>query len=550
MGEEANEFPHLFFAKKQEEKIMAIKKYKLVLEKHSLFNSEWNKHMKKTPLLDGSLPFKPYLGSTKRFGNWALITYIVGDDGNDREKPFARIVSFQDETGKELTDEEVEKILKSEYSIDVCDLGEDGGKAELNVTCEEVSPTGGIVLTPEILEVVQRRAKEGRLSEDDLSERARAMIRGGVPKPFVVTVLESVDITRESMRRPTEYVDPELDLTKKRHEPSLLYRALSSFLMGYAKILKGPKSTGKNTFINWVTWIMNVPQTEHTATLQDSRADYMASEVTDNTAVETLRHMKAELLAKKMVITIKALLMSIVSVVTLGIVKLELSDDDKEALAQLFLYDRAKAEAASVHIVYEYAALAKWILQGGVFVLNEANMADANLLVGLLHPILDGSITSFPIPGVGDVKLGKNLVLYMTMNPGYVGEQDMNDATKSRLGAYELAQPNSIRKLLEKAVEHELENYGISEPLDESVYDAAVKFYDKVNETVKKGEKDLSDSALNIRGMVRALATYGRFKDMPGVKVSTFLKDEVVTPCDSQEERMVLESILRAMVNC
>lgn len=532
--------------------------YKLdELSKQATIAREWAKvdAALKTPAPDGSLPIKARVSKKKKAGHYFLVT-VVQDLFDEKEVPFARIDSWVDSNGNAVSEEEMAKVAAGENVVTELTLNATKGTATLVYRYEPAaavddSTTKGnaVKLIPEVQEVIDRRCKLGKLSSEDLSDRAYAMIRGGVPQAYIAKVLEQVDITREPMKKPTEYVDPDLDKYIKKKEATLLYRALASFQMGYAKILKGPKSTGKNTFVNWICWIMNVPQTEHTATVQDSRSDYMASEVTDNSALETLRHMKSELLAKKLVITIKALLMSVVSIITLGIVKLELSDDDKEALAQLFLYDRAKAEAASVHIVYEYAALAKWILQGGVFVLNEANMADANLLVGLLHPILDGSLTSFPIPGVGDVPLGKNLVLYMTMNPGYAGEQEMNDATKSRLGSYELAQPKSIRGILEKAVEHELSTYGITEKLDDKCFEEAVAFYDAINSFVHDGTKDISDCALNIRGMVRAMASYGRFKDMPGMSLRSFMRDEVVTPC-SDDERMALEPVLVSTIHC
>ena len=513
--------------------------YRLTLKKQSTCGANWNKVVKaiENPAPDGSLCVKATVSKERaKTGKY----FLIDEEGHE----FARIDAWADENGNPVPDKVMDKIADGTNIVTELTLNGADGTAVLVYSYNpnlEVAKNGEATLTPEVRAVIEQRASEGKLTVNDLEERAYAMIRGGVPQAFIVKVLERVDVSRVSMKRPTEYIDPDQARSVKAKEPTLITRALASFMMGYGKILKGPKSTGKNTFINWITWIMNVPQTEHTATMQDSRADYMASEVTDNSALETLRHMKAELLAKKMVITIKALLMSIVNIITLGIVKLELSDDDKEALAQLFLYDRAKAEAASVHIVYEYAALAKWILQGGVFILNECNMADANLLVGLLHPILDGSITSFPIPGKGDIPLGKNLVIYMTMNPGYAGEQEMNEATKSRLGSYILAQPKSIRKILEKAVEHELLEYGITETLDSKCFDEAVLFYDELNRLVNE-EKTISDCALNIRGMVRAMASYGRYKDC-GFTLKSFMRDEVVTPCSDDDFKNVNNSL-------
>lgn len=532
-----------------------MKKYfKISLAKQSTAAAQWNKIKAAlaTPSPDGTISFRAFVSAKKRPNGWFLATL----DSSGKEVLFARITSWVDDAGNALSDEEQAEVALGKNSVTDCILGDTNGTAELMLEYDDsvVSSKGGIEkvkLIPEIEEKAEKMAAEEGclLSKEDILERVWHMIAGGVPQQFVLFLMDDIRTDRPSEKMPTPYVDPDLEKTLKKGEPTLLYRALQSFEMGYSRILKGPKSTGKNTFINWICYLMNVPQTEHTATLQDSRSEYMATEVTDNTAVETLRHMKAELLAKKLIIMVKVALMEVVNIITFGKVNLELTDDDKEALATLFLYDQAKAEAASVHIVYEYAAMAKWLMQGGVFVLNEANMADANLLVGLLHPILDGSITSFPVPGVGDVPLGKNLVLYMTMNPGYVGEQDMNEATVSRLGAFNLSQPKNIRGVLEKAVEHEMAEYGVTQPLDSIVFEQAVNFYDTVNEAVYDGDRDISDQALNIRGMVRAMATYGRYRDIPGVTLKSLLRDEVVTPCDDTEA-MALENVLNATIHC
>lgn len=533
--------------------------YRLTLKKQTTCGAEWRKQQAAltTPAPDGSIPIKAMVSTVKKNGRYFLVTKVA-DLLEEKEVPFARIDAWLDEAGNPVPEEKQAEIANGKNIVTECTLDVADGTATLVFTfvpAEAVTTkkSGEVELIPELIDVIDRRSKEkgAKLTREDMELRAFKFIAGGIPQAFIVFILSVINVMRPSDPMPTEYIDPDQEKSIKAKEPTLIYRAVASFLMGYGKILKGPKSTGKNTFINWICWLMNVPSTEHTATMQDSRADYMASEVTDNTALETLRHMKVDLLAKKMVITVKALLMSVVNIITLGIVKMELSEEDKEALAQLFLYDLAKAEAASVHIVYEYAALAKWIMQGGVFILNECNMADANLLVGLLHPILDGSITSFPIPGVGDVPLGKNLVLYMTMNPGYAGETEMNEATKSRLGSYELAQPKSIRKILEKAVEHELSLYGVTTPLDSKCFEETVAFYDAINNIVNKGNQDLSDCALNIRGMVRAMSSYGRYltAGLPGLTLRSFMRDEVVTPC-SEEERLVLETILNATIHC
>ena len=340
-------------------------------------------------------------------------------------------------------------------------------------------------------------------------------------------------------RIPTFYVDPNLELAHKQSKSGIISRAVQTYLVGNPKILKGPKSTGKNTCINSIVWVFGDSVEEHTFTMQDSMADVISSEGTDNTAMEKLRVISTKLLADAEKVRLAHSTNP----------DLEYSTKDDETLLAEALFKQLSAEAGSVHIIHEYRGFARWLLDGTghkCYVADELNMADANLLVGLLHPILDGSITEYDIPGRGPVKLAKHLMMFATMNVGYAGEQEGNPATRSRFGAFELGQPASISGILHSAVASELRKKGVSGDLPEKYYTQAEAFYNGCKAATEK-DGEVSDQCLNIRGIVRAMVETKRFEGR--TTLNQKLEDEVVTPCDD-DERTMLMMLLNRLVKC
>lgn len=446
--------------------------------------------------------------------------------------------------GKFKTIEDVD-VLRAEKLYDV--------NVELHSWDEDSATFKGVILITRDSTIVEQKSNE---IPDKLIKLIEKRIRNGI-HPELREILEarvkymldnyvnildiedvinywSVDcINAWGTRIPTYYVDPALETCHQAGEGGFISNAIQTYLMGHPKILKGPKSTGKNTAINTIVWLFGDKVEEHTFTMQDSFADVISSEGTDNSASEKLKTIPTELLADAEKIRLRHTLDP----------SLSYTDEEDQVLLAEALFKQLSAESASVNIVHEYRAFARWLMDTTghtCFVGDEMNMADANLLVGLLHPILDGSITEYDIPGRGPIPLANHLMLFATMNVGYAGEQEGNPATKSRFGAFELAQPESIKPILHAAVKHDLQKYKTVD-LPEIYYNDAEKFYNACRSIAIGSNSSISDQCLNIRGIVRALVETARFNGRTTLREK--IKAEVITPCDD-EERMILIPVL------
>lgn len=484
----------------------------------------------------------------------ALFKTLISKDGSayrcymdevSEDNDFGRIVNAP---------ENIADILQKDYAVTIksYDDAEETFNASLSYNeAKKVKTSSGSEIPEKFEKEIQLKIKDGVKKEllPFMEARVSYMLKNHVHELDIMDVIHYWSpecINNWSTRIPTYYVDPTLETAVNQGKTGIISRAIQAYLVGSPKILKGPKSTGKNTMINSVIWLFGDTMEEHTFSVQDSISDVISSEGTDNSALERMKTISTSLLADAEKIRLKH-----ASVPTLPY-----TDEEDQVLLAEALFKQLSAEAGSVHIIHEYRGFARWLLDPTghtCYVADEINMADANLLVSLLHPILDGSITEYDIPGRGKVPLAKHLMMFGTENCGYSGEQESNSATRSRFGAFELGQPASIKDILHSAVTSGLKKIGITTDLDEKYYKQAESFYFACKKATENGVSngyssgEISDQCLNIRGIVRAMVQTKRFEGR--TTLNQKLEDEVVTPCDDSE-RIMLSAILNKTVTC
>lgn len=98
----------------------------------------------------------------------------------------------------------------------------------------------------------------------------------------------------------------------------------------------------------------------------------------------------------------------------------------------------------------EISDMLKCLQKGYAVILDEANAARAEVLEAI-HSITDGS-RAVQVPGYGLVRLHPNALVFMTMNEGYVGCGEMNEATIDRFVPIEVLPEPNIRDLLKVMV--------------------------------------------------------------------------------------------------
>lgn len=85
---------------------------------------------------------------------------------------------------------------------------------------------------------------------------------------------------------------------------------------------------------------------------------------------------------------------------------------------------------------------------GGIYVADEINLAEAGVL-GLLNPITDSRGT-IEVPGYKKIVAKKGFCLIGTMNEGYQGTNDLNEALSDRFIHIPFEAPNTISKILKQ----------------------------------------------------------------------------------------------------
>lgn len=170
--------------------------------------------------------------------------------------------------------------------------------------------------------------------------------------------------------------------------------------------------------------------------------------------------------------------------------------------------------------VFELSDTVKALRDGKTVVVDEANLIRADVL-GILHSATDGA-RSILVPGFGLVKLAPTAQVIYTLNEGYAGTADMNNATVDRCVSFVLSPEVSLANILEK-------------------YPAAdVKVCQQVSDKIRKAvdEGTLSDDAITIRGYIDACEQAGL------LSLKRNLIHCVAHKVQDADQRKVVESII------
>lgn len=139
------------------------------------------------------------------------------------------------------------------------------------------------------------------------------------------------------------------------------------------------------------------------------------------------------------------------------------------------------------NLTFQLSPVMKALQTGATVVIDEANLIRPDVL-GILHSATDNA-RSVLVPGYGPVKLHPNAQIVYTMNEGYTGTGDMNEATVDRALTYEL--------------EPEVELVSILDGFPKKNVDVAQKVSNDIRKAVSDGT--LGPDAITVRGYIAAL---------------------------------------------
>lgn len=142
---------------------------------------------------------------------------------------------------------------------------------------------------------------------------------------------------------------------------------------------------------------------------------------------------------------------------------------------------------------FELSSMMRTLMAGGVVVIDEANTIAPDVLVAL-HSLTDGA-RSVDIPDYGYVHIADGAAIVYTLNPGYIGTGEMNEATRDRGPVLQIDQEENMADLLKRAVPDAPENKVA----------ACVRVSDAIRKSVAESDGTLTPSAITVRGYIDAL---------------------------------------------
>lgn len=171
--------------------------------------------------------------------------------------------------------------------------------------------------------------------------------------------------------------------------------------------------------------------------------------------------------------------------------------------------------------VYECAS------QGGFCILDEINMA-RNEALAALHSMLDFR-RILDIPGYGRIKMHPTTRFIATMNYGYAGTRELNEALASRFAVIALPPANEhmLANLLEKQYGH----------LSDKIRSSVIALFMDLQLKYQQGE--ISSKAVDLRGLLGALGIYQQ-----GLGLRSALQMGLVNKVFNEDERQIIQDLL------
>lgn len=168
---------------------------------------------------------------------------------------------------------------------------------------------------------------------------------------------------------------------------------------------------------------------------------------------------------------------------------------------------------------------------GGFGILDEINMAK-NDAVSVLHATLDYR-RSIDVPGYDKIQLHPAARFIGTMNYGYAGTKELNEALVSRFLV--IAMPNQTEETLEQI---------FSTTFPEAKKEALQQFMGLFMDLQTKAENgEISTKAIDLRGILAAIRTVKQ-----GISPSAAIRMGVINKCFDSFEKEIVEDVVMTRI--
>ena len=402
-----------------------------------------------------------------------------------------------------------------------------------------------------VQKVLDKKVAEGIVTKEEGLERIRYMMKYHVDTYLMTRVVKKWRKYKKAAEYPDcIYVDPFFERSLKKHQESLISELLRCAIYGIGMVFEGEKSVGKNVCAETIAWLLGMPVRILTCDRQMTPSSIYGEKTTDNSAIKRIRELDPEtLVLAEMGNQLRKTFLMDYCKTNMAAKEIDWESFNnsieekipaplKRAMRLEAEFKKASAEAASTSIIIEDSELVEWLMDGGVFILNEMNLGDPNLLASFLNPILDGT-GYLTVPGRGEIPVNPDCVMIGTQNPDYVGCEMQNEATMSRFACERFEQPATIKNILNTAVVSELKKHGFEEKIDPKYINQVDSFYIACSKAVEEGL--LTNSSLNIRGYVRALTIV--YESYGYSSLARQIELHVLNTCPTHEAQSLLASL-------
>ena len=178
-------------------------------------------------------------------------------------------------------------------------------------------------------------------------------------------------------------------------------------------------------------------------------------------------------------------------------------------------------------VVFREGPVYRCALNGGFGILDEINMAK-NDAVSVLHATLDDRRT-IDVPGYDKIDLHPASRFIGTMNHGYAGTRELNEALVSRFLVIDM--PPQTEEILQKI---------FAEAFPDGKKEALEQFIGLFLDLQMKAENgEISTKALDLRGILAALRTIRQ-----GLRPSAAIRMGVINKCFDTFEKEIVEDVV------
>lgn len=398
------------------------------------------------------------------------------------------VQSLSNEDGDPLAADSLQDIIAKGYKAMTTGANIDTKEIYVDVIPEEKATKKTVTLnaSADIEAAMKSIIDNNIMSEAEVKERLSYMkdpeyVRIPFADELILNVFKYIynKGKQDGVRIPRTLYKDNYSFVDEYKEVSIVAICTNKILCGHHVIFQGDKSVGKTVMVETISWLLNKPIQRAQAN-ERMTADHLFGAKT--TAKAEIMDFSKEESQRLALLSLKA----------------SRGDDLTDAeLAEAAMWNAASARSQAPMIIEEDGPLKLALKNGCVFNLEEANLLNPNTM-GVLNNCNDGS--KFVQTASGVIEIASGYVFIGTQNTGkaYVGTNKQNAASMSRIDFVVFPYNKDIKKILIEAVSDQTRDR-----LTDGYFTQVNKFYCEVKTMFENGA--VSDTAMNIRGMIRAL---------------------------------------------